>query len=346
MSSSPSEAPQHPTGKRIAVTQFMRRPVVHAYSVERIFEDARKYMPSDCDVSLVNCKYPSLGIAGRVRDAWRARSFQGEANHVTGDVHYLTYFLNRRRTVLTVHDCSPLTRKKGIARFLMWLLWYWLPLKRSALVTVVSISGRSDLMANVRIDPSRIRLVPATLSPAFTRAPATFNSARPRILQVGTGWNKNLETVVAAIRDMSCTLAIVGPLSNVQRAMLAASGIEYENMVGLSDAELVGQYKLADMLVFASRYEGFGLPIVEANAVGRPVITSNISSMPEVAGNAACLVDPYDVKSVRAGIERIIADPAYRETLVGKGFDNAKRFLPETVAAQYAEIYRELAASR
>ena len=101
-----------------------------------------------------------------------------------------------------------------------------------------------------------------------------------------------------------------------------------------------------DLLVFVSTYEGFGLPILEAQATGRPVITSNVLSMPEVAGDSACLVDPFDVSSIRKGILKVINDPAYREKLIKRGFENVKRFQPDKIAEQYADIYRGLFAPK
>ena len=96
-------------------------------------------------------------------------------------------------------------------------------------------------------------------------------------------------------------------------------------------------------MIFASTYEGFGLPIIEANAVGRPVVTSKLSPMTEVAGDAASLVNPYDSSNIRAGVMRIINDPFYRESLVKAGFENALRFSAESVAESYAKVYRKLA---
>jgi glycosyltransferase involved in cell wall biosynthesis len=96
------------------------------------------------------------------------------------------------------------------------------------------------------------------------------------------------------------------------------------------------------MVVFASTYEGFGLPIVEANATGRPVITSNICSMPEIAGSAACFVDPSDCSSIRQGILRVMNDDGYRADLIGRGLENVKRFRADTIAAQYAALYQEV----
>jgi glycosyltransferase involved in cell wall biosynthesis len=84
------------------------------------------------------------------------------------------------------------------------------------------------------------------------------------------------------------------------------------------------------------------MPIVEANAVGRVVVTSNLLSMPEVAGGAAHLVDPFDVSSIRSGILKVIEDDSYREALITKGFANRKRFDTRQIAQEYAEIYRLL----
>jgi Glycosyltransferase len=83
------------------------------------------------------------------------------------------------------------------------------------------------------------------------------------------------------------------------------------------------------------------MPIIEAQTVGRPVVTSNCSSMPEVAGvGGACLVDPFDVASIRAGVLRVIKDPDYREALVKRGFENVCRFRPQAIARAYCALYR------
>jgi glycosyltransferase involved in cell wall biosynthesis len=114
----------------------------------------------------------------------------------------------------------------------------------------------------------------------------------------------------------------------------------------LTDGELVAAYQRCDMVVFASLYEGFGLPILEAQAIGRPVITSNFGAMREAAGDGALLVDPYSVDEIRAAILRIKNEPALREELVRKGRENVERFRAPVVAARYAELYRQIDASQ
>jgi glycosyltransferase involved in cell wall biosynthesis len=109
--------------------------------------------------------------------------------------------------------------------------------------------------------------------------------------------------------------------------------------------ELVQVYQESDLVAFVSTYEGFGMPIIEANATGRAVVSSNTTSMPEVAGNAACLVDPFDAQSIRTGIERVIHDTAYRNALIENGYRNAARFTSEVIGQAYLDIYEEMARS-
>ena len=173
--------------------------------------------------------------------------------------------------------------------------------------------------------------------------PLPFNASCPRILQVGTAPHKNLERVAQALKGERCVLHVVGRLSPRQRQFLDDLGIRYENGVDLSDEELLRAYEEADLVVFVSLAEGFGLPILEAQAIGRPVVTSDLSPMRDVAGGAACLVDPRNVDSIRAGIRRVIKDSNYREGLVELGLRNVVQYQPQVVASRYARLYEHIA---
>jgi len=324
----------------IHVTHFQRRSEHGEFSLERLYEGIRRHLPSDIAVRISSNRFLSRGLSSRLIDAVRAKSRQSDVNHVTGDAHYLTYFLDPKRTILTVHDFVSLERLRGVRRWLLWFFWYWLPEKRCTAIIVISESTCRQALKHLKCDPEKIVVIHNNVLPEFRPSPRRFNSERPRLLQVGTKANKNLERVTAALDGLSCELSIIGPLSDRQKAELRRHGIRFENHVSVSDEEVVRQYERCDMLVFASTYEGFGLPIVEANAVGRPVVTSNVSSMPEVAGQSACLVDPFDVGSIRDGILRVITDEQYREMLVRQGFENARRFSVEATAERYAAVYR------
>lgn len=105
---------------------------------------------------------------------------------------------------------------------------------------------------------------------------------------------------------------------------------------------MMDMYIEADVMLFPSTYEGFGLPIIEAQATGRVVITSQLEPMLSVAGNAACFVDPYSVDSIRSGIQKIIESESYRNELIQKGFRNIERFQLEKVKKQYSDLYKQL----
>jgi glycosyltransferase involved in cell wall biosynthesis len=148
--------------------------------------------------------------------------------------------------------------------------------------------------------------------------------------------------VVQACAGLELDLIVVGHLSALDRHLLSSSGVQWEAHQDLLPHQIIDVYVASDLIIFASTYEGFGLPILEAQAVGRPVITSNTSPMSEVAGEGALKVDPFDVDSIRIGLQRLLADPELRGELVKKGFENVKQYSATAIAAQYAELYREV----
>lgn len=337
------DAESAPVSRSLRVTLFSRRKG-SAWSVERIFADLATHLPQGVEARFCHNRFQSRGFFKRAYDIVRAVGHQGDVNHVTGDVHYLVFALRARRTILTVLDCVFMHEASRVKRGILWLLWLWLPLKRCALVTTISEATRQELLRWVHYDPAKVRVIHCSVSPVFKRDPRPFNEARPRILHIGTTPNKNLERHLLACRDLPCEFVVIGEPSVDQRHAMARSGLPCMVLSGLSDEEMAEQYRLCDLVLFASTYEGFGLPIVEAQAVGRPVVCGNVASMPEVAGNAACLVDPYDVAAIRAGVLRILRDEEYRNALVNHGFANVGRFEAGAIAAKYAALYREIAA--
>ena len=102
------------------------------------------------------------------------------------------------------------------------------------------------------------------------------------------------------------------------------------------------QYQLADIISFPSIFEGFGMPIIEGQATGRPVLSSNIAPMTEVAGDGACLINPHNINQIRHGFLPLINDKDYRDGLIQKGFENVKRFSIEHISEQYMNLYHNL----
>jgi len=325
------------------VTFYQRKPYLkNNFSIERVFDDIRKALPNNIKYKIAISSYDSRGIWARVYNIIEAVFQQSDLNHIAGDVHYLALLLKKKRTILTVTDCGPLEQLKGLKKLLFYLFWFWLPEKRASLISVISEATKQELLRHLNCNPNKIKVIYCTISDIFKPFPKIFNAIKPIILQVGVTKNKNIPRLAAALKGIHCNLRIVGKLSKEQMLALNSYDVNFSVIANISDVELSKEYQRCDMVVFVSTYEGFGLPIIEANAVGRPVVTSNILSMPEVARDAACLVNPFDVESIRAGVLRVIQDAAYREQLVQNGFNNVERFRPHAIADQYVELYKKL----
>ena len=323
----------------LLVTHFTRKPAVGAFSIERVFRDVRAEMPAEIQVVERRNAHLSQGILPRLKDALTARKASCAVNHVVGDVHYLTYFLPRRRTILTVHDTILVDRERGLKRLILWFFWFWLPLRRSKRITTISEKSRQRLIELVSVDPTRILVIPDPVSSEFTPQPYGPREGPFRLLHIGGKANKNLERLVRAIDGLEAELTVIGHLSKKQKDLIAMHSSQYRLLHNLDDTALRAEYARAEALVFVSLDEGFGLPIIEAQATGRPVMTSARAPMNEVAGGAALLVDPENVESIHEGIRRLISDPTLRDSLVERGFTNTGRFSARNVAKQYADLY-------
>lgn len=138
----------------------------------------------------------------------------------------------------------------------------------------------------------------------------------------------------------------VGERRNLKRIKQASDDyhlvIAGQTLPWLDTQELELLYKAASVLLYCSLYEGFGLPIVDAFACGLPVISSNVSSMPEIAGEAAILVDPFDVEDMEKNLKMVMEDQVLRKDMIQKGFKQVKKFSWQKTAQQTAEIYQRL----
>jgi glycosyltransferase involved in cell wall biosynthesis len=330
----------------MTVTYLQRRAYEDGFSVEQVFSNIRGSLAPLLQWKVLSSKYPSRGFLPRLYNSVEAALRQGEINHITGDVHFLSCFLRKENTILTIHDCGGLDRLSGVRRAILKLFWFTIPCRRSAIITTISEFTRSELIRHTGCPPEKVRMIHDPLGPGFVPSHRDFDDACPTILHVGVTPNKNLARTAAALRGIRCRLEIIGAITASHKAALDANAITYSSRSILSNDEVIAAYRNCDFLLFPSTYEGFGLPIVEAQATGRAVITANVCSMPEVAGDGAHLVDPFDIASIRNGVLKIIGDAPYRRHLVDNGFRNVSRFAIDTIARQYIDVYEEISRTK
>jgi len=325
------------------VTFFFRKPFMDYHkSIEGLFSVIMRNLPEDVVAKRYEMKWISKGFIKRLLNSLDVVGKQGRVNHITGDIHYTAAFMRKGKTILTIHDLAPLYRGNRLKRALIRFFWFQMPTRRVDKVTVISEFIKKQLMEEISIPPSKIEVVYDCIPDDIKSLPEATTHELPVVLHIGTMPNKNLENVINALTGLEIKLLILGKLNPGQAAMLNASGVDYESHYNLDYEEIKKLYGRSNIVLYASQYEGFGLPILEANATGRPVITSKVASMPEVAGDAALLVDPFSITEIRTAVIELIENHTLRKSLVMKGFENVKRFRPKAIAAQYASLYKQI----
>ncbi len=330
--------------KRISVDFFQRRPHKgFSFSLEYIFNDVRERLKDKIISTVKICRLYNSGYFTKFYNILEAGFRQSKSiNHITGEVHFINFLMKKKTVVLTVLDCGMVHRKKGLAKWFIKSLYLTWPVQKSKYVTAISEVTKQEIIKYTGCNPEKIIVIPVAVSDIYQPHPKEFNEAKPVILHIGTGYNKNLLRLIESLQNIPCHLTIVGKLNQNYLDALQSNRIDFSNEYNISNERLLEKYIECDILSFVSTFEGFGMPIVEANAVERVVITSNISSMPEVAGNAACLVNPFDVEDIKAGILKLINDEEYRNELLQNGRINKKRFNADNIANRYFEVYEKV----
>ena len=282
--------------------------------------------------------------------------------------HYVLPPLVRCPSVVTIHDCIHLMFPQYLpnrlastyARALMWNATH-----RASHVLTVSEASKRDILRFFRIPPGNITVVPNALDERFGIGPDEEDLHRTReryqlhapfVLYVGNiKPHKNVERLIEAF-----ALVRTGPLAHVKLLIIGDEISKYPTLRRtvhrlklhkhvrffgfVDDRTLASLYRLATVFAFPSLYEGFGLPPLEAMASGTPVVTSNVSSLPEVVGEAAILVEPEDVNAIAHGLRKVLLDESLRTDLRARGLARAAEFSWARSVATIHRIYTEAAA--
>ena len=328
---------------------FRKRRKLGNFSIEQSFAEVRaawadrEQLPDHRKVSSF-----SQGLTNRLRIIREAKSIKTDLLHITGDIHFTAlawpkWKRNRPKVVLTIHDIGFLHDLTGLKRWLMRLFWVQLPLRCiDHLVTVSEATKRAVLNEAPWFDPKKITVIPTVVPQHFKPRKEHPHNPKPVALHIGLAENKNLKRHAQAMEGMNVHLKIIGEPATQDLALLKRHNIDCSWQSKLTDEEMQEAYATSDFLLFASTLEGFGMPIIEAQMVGLPVITSDVDPMREVAGDGALLCDPLNSNSIRASIEEVIGNPQKREELIQKGFSNCKRYAPATSAELLNDLYERL----
>lgn len=330
------------------ITYFFR-PLSKNVSIERVFNTIVTNLPNGYSyeyVVLPNYLGEANGIIGLIKAFAKIRKFckknTGHINHITGDIHYCAIFLPYSKTVLTIHDTVSLETLKGFKRTFIWLFWYYLPLRCSKYITCVSSFTSDKLIQLFPWVKNKITIIENPVGSEFKFKHKVFNESNPTILHIGTRSNKNLERVVESLKGVHCHLRIIGKLSKHQIKLLLKNNINYSNREFISDNQIVKEYENCDIVSFPSTYEGFGMPIIEGQRIGRIVLTSNIQPMNDVTGEGAYLIDPYKIESIKNGFKSLISESELRQSVLESSMKNIKRYLPTKIAKEYICIYDKI----
>jgi len=319
-----------------------------------------EYFRNDCRVRPRGIKISSLPMTGRIVGAVNAavsRLLVRPRQDV--DIFHETYYsmvdccsLSAKR-VLTIHD---MIHEKFANNFSRWYKTQQIKshaVRRADHVICISENTRRDLIALLGVPKEKTSVVYLGSSLATQNvAVKPAEGGKPFILYVGSrGGYKNFEGLLRAYGHSSLLkngFSIVcfggGGFSASELSLAESLHISQDSILYMSgtDEILAGLYTSAAAFVCPSLYEGFGIPPLEAMSFGCPVISANVSSLPEVVGDAAELFDPADEAEMRAAIERVVSTPERAQLLVDRGYERVKQFSWEKCAQDTLNIYKKL----
>jgi len=326
----------------LSVTYFYREPRKTGVSIEGIFSLVESCLKDKVEIKEFYCD----GKLSRLQNIRLAKKHANQINHITGDVNFLAMGLRGKKTILTIHDFgfyeNPVHSK--LVKLTYHLFWLYLPLKCVDIVTVVSEFTKEKLIRYFNFPEERIRVIHDPVKPLFKPVQKEKMSDVPVVLMLGTGKHKNLDGLIAAAKGSNLHIDIIGWPAADELARMKEYNISFTVYNNLTDGQVYERYVACDILFMASLYEGFGMPIIEGQSVGRPVITSNIGAMKEVGEGSAIMVDPYNAGEIKGAMLSLINDGQLYNDTVANGFKNAAKYNYEKIAEQYLEVYKELAA--
>ncbi len=264
------------------------------------------------------------------------------------------YFVPKnKKLVLTVHDIAFLRYPKSFSLFFRSYYKFIMPkiINRSNKIITVSQSSKEEILKYYNIEESKIKVIHLGIDKKYK---VIQNIKKENIiLYVGSlNERKNFCSLIEAfelLNNISYKLYIIGNFSSnfiinerTKKILLRAKkNLNIKFKININDEELIKLYNRSKCFIFPSFYEGFGLPPLEAMSCGTPVITSNLTSMPEICADAALYIDPYDIEDIKNKIELLLNDDDLQNELIKKGLKRAKGFTWEKAASEHLKVFEE-----
>ena len=328
--------------------------------------------PEDCSLSeplgenfrAVAESAPSYSLSEQFRIPFSLRRERIDLFHAP---HYVLPLLTPCRSVVTIHDCIPLMFPQYLPNRLAYgyaRASFWIATHRSSRILTVSEASKRDILRFFQIPSDKVTVIHNAIDERFGVVPTEEEVVQVReryqlstrfVLYAGNVKpHKNLERLIDAFFILrqegfgDLKLLIIGSeiskYATLRRAVHRYHLHQHVRFLGFVPSEtLAVLYRLADAFAFPSVYEGFGLPPLEAMASGTPVLTSNVSSLPEVVGDAAVLVNPYEPRAIADGLRQLLTDMALRQDLHRRGVARAHQFSWERSVSRIRDIYNEVA---
>ena len=315
------------------------------FSIGKVFapieNEMKKYAEVD-SIYLPVANYSLKGLWKNIRYAQnQCKNKEYDIIHITGTENYLIPFLRKQKIVVTVHDLASFVTSNFVKNIFKNILFIK-SLQIADVITCISGKTKSEILSKIKGLNNKIITIYNPVNPEYICKPKIFNEIEPVILHVGTKSNKNLENTIKALIGIKCHLRIIGNLSSIQKDCLLQNNFNFTNVWGLSDDEILQEYRDADIINFPSYYEGFGMLIIEGQAIGRLVITSDMEPMRTVAGGGAILCNPYDVESIRSAYLKAINDSNNREDIIKAGMENVENYRLKYITEKYYNLYQSL----
>lgn len=313
-----------------------RKKIQGRYSLENVFNFLIPYLKKKHNIRI----YYTRGHKFLFEDIFHLRSLKADIYHIAGDINYFSIFLPKKKTILTIPDVGHyIYGLKNIKKFLYKWLWIKLPFYCAQHIVTISNFSKSKILNIINKNNCKIDVIPCCYREDLKFFKKKFEKSNIRILFVGTGSNKNLTSLIKATKFTNWKITIIGKISISDKILLDKYKINYKNLINVNFKKIIKAYKTNDILCFLSLHEGFGLPVIEANVSGVPVIASNIEPIKTVAGKAAYLVSPRNIKNIKKSILKIINNEKLRNKLVLNGLENIKKYHPSLIAKRYCQLY-------